>query len=66
MSDLEQLQADVQRLLVASENLRKMYEDVKEKEERLREECSDLKKKNELAKQKIDAIIHRLKDAELI
>lgn len=66
MSDLEQLQADVQRLLVASENLRKMYEDVKEKEQRLREECSDLKKKNELAKQKIDAIIHRLKDAELI
>lgn len=64
MSEIEHLQEDVKRLLVASANLRKKYIETKEKEQRLRAECQELVKKNDLAKEKIDAIILRLKDFE--
>lgn len=66
MSDIHELEENIQRLLTASEDLRTRYEASQEREQKLRAERTDLLQKHDLAKAKIEAIISRLKEIEQV
>lgn len=66
MSDekLRQLEEKVEALVRASRRVRERYQASVARESALREERADLLKKNDLARAKVEAIIHRLKELE--
>lgn len=66
MSEIHELEENLQRLLTASEDLRARYEASQEREQKLRNEKADLLKKHDLAKEKIETIISRLKELEQV
>lgn len=61
---LRQLEDKVEALVRASRRVRERYQASLTREAALREERADLLKKNDLARAKVEAIIHRLKELE--